>query len=85
MVARRSRLLLLTVGAAAVGILAVSIAHGLSQRGATTAGSTAAGATLAVGAIAPTGTLSSTHGDVVNLADFRGKRNMMLYFYEHAG
>ncbi len=84
MVTRRSRLILLVVGVAAAGIIAVAAGRGASHRVAT-GGSAGNTSTLAVGATAPTAMLSSTRGDVVNLADFRGKRNVMLYFYEHAG
>jgi len=28
---------------------------------------------------------TATTGTTVNLAEFRGKRNVLLYFYEHAG
>jgi peroxiredoxin len=37
------------------------------------------------GALAPAVRLPSTTGDTVDLAAFRGKRNVLLYFYEHAG
>ncbi len=84
MVARRSRLFLLVVAVAVAGIVAVAVGRGASHRK-ETAGSAGNNSTLAIGVPAPTATLSSTRGDVVNLADFRGKRNMLLYFYEHAG
>jgi peroxiredoxin len=29
--------------------------------------------------------LPATDGTTVDLARFRGKRNVLLYFYEHAG
>jgi peroxiredoxin len=29
--------------------------------------------------------LASTSGQTVDVASFRGKRNVLLYFYEHAG
>jgi peroxiredoxin Q/BCP len=36
---------------------------------------------LAVGAAAPAFTLSDQHGKPVSLADFRGKKNVVVYFY----
>ena len=45
----------------------------------------AASKPLAVGAIAPVVELVSTSGTAVNLEGFRGKRAVLLYFYEHAG
>lgn len=46
---------------------------------------TAHGGTLAVGATAPEVRLPATYGSTVDLAGLRGKRNVLLYFYEHAG
>jgi hypothetical protein len=40
---------------------------------------------LAEGATAPSVALPATTGGPVDLAGFRGKRNVLLYFYEHAG
>jgi hypothetical protein len=45
----------------------------------------AAGATRAVGEAAPAVRLAATSGQTVDVASFRGKRNVLLYFYEHAG
>jgi cytochrome oxidase Cu insertion factor (SCO1/SenC/PrrC family) len=39
----------------------------------------------AVGEAAPPVRLASTSGQTVDVASFRGKRNVLLYFYEHAG
>jgi len=44
-----------------------------------------AGGTRAVGEAAPAVGLASTSGQTVDVASFRGKRNVLLYFYEHAG
>jgi hypothetical protein len=44
-----------------------------------------AGGVLAVGEIAPPVRLPSTTGQTEDVASFRGKRNVLLYFYEHAG
>jgi hypothetical protein len=44
-----------------------------------------AGGVLAVGAVAPPVRLPSTTGQTADVAGFRGKRNVLLYFYEHAG
>jgi hypothetical protein len=45
----------------------------------------AAGGVRAVGEAAPPVRLPSTTGRTVDAAGFRGKRNVLLYFYEHAG
>jgi len=39
----------------------------------------------AVGEAAPPVRLPATSGQTVDVAGFRGKRNVLLYFYEHAG
>jgi hypothetical protein len=44
-----------------------------------------AGGVRTVGEAAPPVRLPSTSGQTVDLAGFRGKRNVLLYFYEHAG
>jgi hypothetical protein len=44
-----------------------------------------AGGVRALGEAAPAVRLPSTTGQTVDLAGFRGKRNVLLYFYEHAG
>jgi hypothetical protein len=43
------------------------------------------GGVRAVGEAAPPVRLASTSGQTVDVASFRGKRNVLLYFYEHAG
>jgi hypothetical protein len=48
-------------------------------------GQPAAGGVRAVGEAAPPVQLPSTTGQTVDVATFRGKRNVLLYFYEHAG
>ena len=44
-----------------------------------------AGGVRTVGEAAPAVRLASTSGQTVDVASFRGKRNVLLYFYEHAG
>ena len=44
-----------------------------------------AGGVPAVGEAAPPVRLAATTGQTVDVAGFRGKRNVLLYFYEHAG
>jgi len=44
-----------------------------------------AGGVLAVGEVAPPVRLPATTGQTADVASFRGKRNVLLYFYEHAG
>jgi len=44
-----------------------------------------AGGVRAVGEAAPPVRLAATSGQTVDVATFRGKRNVLLYFYEHAG
>jgi predicted anti-sigma-YlaC factor YlaD len=48
-------------------------------------GQPAAGGTRAVGEAAPAVRLAATTGQTVDVTSFRGKRNVLLYFYEHAG
>jgi cytochrome oxidase Cu insertion factor (SCO1/SenC/PrrC family) len=43
------------------------------------------GGVRAVGEAAPPVRLPSTTGQTVDVTSFRGKRNVLLYFYEHAG
>lgn len=68
----------LAVGA--VALLALGVALGSRGGG---SGDTSGG--LAEGTLAPEVRLPATTGDTVDLAAFRGKRNVLLYFYEHAG
>lgn len=72
----RARLLL---GAAVVALVGVGVALGGGG------GSDEPAGGVAVGATAPVVQLPATSGNTVDLADFRGKRNVLLYFYEHAG
>jgi hypothetical protein len=44
-----------------------------------------AGGVPTVGEAAPAVRLPATTGQTVDVASFRGKRNVLLYFYEHAG
>jgi hypothetical protein len=44
-----------------------------------------AGGVRAVGEAAPAVRLPATTGQTVDVTSFRGKRNVLLYFYEHAG
>jgi hypothetical protein len=44
-----------------------------------------AGGVRAVGEAAPPVRLPSTTGQTVDVTSYRGKRNVLLYFYEHAG
>jgi hypothetical protein len=44
-----------------------------------------AGGVRAVGEVAPPVRLPATTGQTADVASFRGKRNVLLYFYEHAG
>ena len=48
-------------------------------------GSAAPRGVLGPGAGAPDVALPATSGQTIDLASFRGKRNVLLYFYEHAG
>ena len=44
-----------------------------------------AGGVRAVGEVAPPVRLPATTGQTADVASFRGKRIVLLYFYEHAG
>ena len=72
---------LLLAGAVAVAVVAVVWLSGRSGGG----GGQPAGGVRAVGETAPPVRLASTSGQTVDVASFRGKRNVLLYFYEHAG
>lgn len=61
---------------AAFGVVAVFV--GLTQFNGPTEGAQE-------GEVAPSFDLPSTTGEMVSLNDYRGKRNVLLYFYEHAG
>ncbi len=60
----------------AVGVIVLSRGNGSSG---------SSGATLTVGAVAPVVRLAATSGQTVDVSAFRGKRDVLLYFYEHAG
>ena len=65
-----------------LGMVAVVWLTGRSDSG---GGQPAAGGVRAVGDAAPGVRLAATSGQTVDVASFRGKRNVLLYFYEHAG
>ena len=67
---------------AVLGVVAVAWLTGRPSGG---SGQPAAGGVRAVGHLAPPVRLPATNGQTVDLADFRSKRNVLLYFYEHAG
>jgi hypothetical protein len=72
--------LLLTVTVAVVVVAVVWLSGGSGG-----GGGQPAGGVRAVGEAAPAVRLASTSGQTVDVASFRGKRNVLLYFYEHAG
>jgi hypothetical protein len=61
------------------------VAVAVGGRGTGGGSGSANAAALAEGASAPPVALPATTGETVDLAGFRGKRNVLLYFYEHAG
>jgi len=65
-----------------LGVVAVVWLTGRSGGG---SGQPAAGGVRPVGETAPPVRLAATSGQTVDVASFRGKRNVLLYFYEHAG
>jgi len=65
-----------------LGVVAVVWLTGRQDGG---SGQPAAGGVRAVGEAAPAVRLAATTGQTVDVASFRGKRNVLLYFYEHAG
>ena len=67
--------------AVGLGVVAVVWLSGGSGGG----GGQPAGGVRTVGEAAPPVRLASTSGQTVDVASFRGKRNVLLYFYEHAG
>lgn len=67
---------------AAAAVVAVAVGLSLGSRKQSGGNS---GPELREGAIAPAVALPATTGDTVDLAQLRGKRNVLLYFYEHAG
>jgi len=66
-------------------VLGVAAVIWLTGRSGGGGGQPAAGGVRAVGEAAPVVRLPSTTGQTVDVAGFRGKRNVLLYFYEHAG
>jgi cytochrome oxidase Cu insertion factor (SCO1/SenC/PrrC family) len=71
---------------AAVAVLGVVVVVWLTGRPSSVEGTgQPAGGVRAVGQLAPPVRLPSTTGQTIDLAGFRGKRNVLLYFYEHAG
>jgi hypothetical protein len=70
---------------AGVVVLGVAAVVWLTGRPGGGSGQPAAGGVRAVGEAAPAVRLPSTSGQTVDVASFRGKRNVLLYFYEHAG
>ncbi len=67
--------------AGAIAVVAVAV----GGRGTGGGSESANAAALEEGAPAPPVALPATTGETVDLAGFRGKRNVLLYFYEHAG
>jgi hypothetical protein len=70
---------------AAVVVLGMVAAVWLAGRSDSGNGQPAAGGVRSVGEAAPAVRLAATSGQTVDMASFRGKRNVLLYFYEHAG
>ena len=72
------------VAAAAVLVVLIVV---LANRGERTSVNTSSGtaAQASVGSAAPPVVLPATTDQTVDLSAFRGKRNVLLYFYEHAG
>lgn len=82
---RRVRLAALTAIVVAIGVGVVALNRGESTEAQAGGEPTGSGGTLAAGDAAPAVALESTSGGVVDLNEFRGKRDVLLYFYEHAG
>jgi cytochrome oxidase Cu insertion factor (SCO1/SenC/PrrC family) len=71
---------------AAVAVLgAVAVAWLTARPSSQGANGQPGGGVRAVGQLAPPVRLPATTGQTIDLAGFRGKRNVLLYFYEHAG
>lgn len=66
---------------AVAAVALVALGGALGSRG----GSEEPAGDVRQGAVAPAVRLPATTGGTVDLADFRGKRNVLLYFYEYAG
>ena len=69
--------------AAVLVVLVVVLAKSGERTSVSTSSRPAAQAT--VGSVAPPVALPATTDQTVDLSAFRGKRNVLLYFYEHAG
>ena len=74
-------------GVVAAGAVLVVLIVVLANRGERTSDSTTSGpiAQATIGSAAPPVVLPATTDQTVDLSAFRGKRNVLLYFYEHAG
>ena len=71
------------VGLAVLAGIAVII---VSRLGGSTSPGLAVNASGSSGPVlAPPVVLPASTGGVIDLASFRGKRNVLIYFYEHAG
>lgn len=82
----RRRRPLPTRSIAFVGALVITAAAlWVAQAGRQHEPAVAPAAPLPAGAPAPALALPSTEGTVIDLASYRGKRDVLLYFYEHAG
>ena len=68
---------------AVLAVVTIAVLAGRGQNHRT--GSASPGGTLGPGAPAPGVALPATNGGTVDLSTFRGRRNVLLYFYEHAG
>jgi len=73
----------LVAGAALVAAAALLVL--IFSGGGTESNDSASRSGLAIGKAAPAVALPSASGPTVDLNSFRGKRNVLLYFYEHAG
>lgn len=67
------------VAVAIVALVAIGVALGSRDESKEATGS------ARQGDVAPAVRLPATTGATIDLGDFRGKRNVLLYFYEHAG
>ena len=69
--------------AASVAVVAI-VAVVLATRNGST-GTSDQGSSKAIGSPAPEVHLPATNGQTITLTDYRGKRDVLIYFYEHAG
>lgn len=81
----RSKLWSYLVGGATISAVAALVVLAVQGGGSKSQGNGAGAAVLAESAEAPSVVLPSTTGRTVDLASYLGKRNVLLYFYEHAG